>query len=74
MSNKPAKRMARDPAILIPEWPGGRMVVKNIPEFIRLELNILATFNSCHLFNLPLKRLQQIERAIQNQAISLLKR
>ncbi|WP_118975760.1 DUF6965 family protein [Taibaiella koreensis] len=53
--------------ILISEWREGCMVVKDIPQFIRLELNAAATFNPSHPFNPPLKRLQQLEKAIQNQ-------
>ena len=43
------------------------MVVKDIPEFIRLELNAAATFNPKHPFNPPLKRLQQLEQTIRTQ-------
>jgi hypothetical protein len=53
--------------ILIKEWREGCMVVKDIPEFIRLELNAAATFNPSHPFNPPLKRLLQLEQTIRNQ-------
>ena len=43
------------------------MLVKDIPEFIKLELNAALTFNPNHPFNPLLKRLQQLEKAIQNQ-------
>ena len=54
--------------ILIKEWHEGCMVVKNIPEFIKLELNAARTFNPAHFFNPPLSRLKQLEQAILNQA------
>lgn len=44
--------------ILIKEWHEGCMHVKDIPEFIKLELNAAETFNPKHPFNPPLKRLQ----------------
>ncbi|MBT2561335.1 hypothetical protein J7E50_10875 [Pedobacter sp. ISL-68] len=53
--------------ILIKEWRQGCMVVKDIPEFIKLELNAAATFNPKHPFNPPLRRLQQLEQSIRNQ-------
>lgn len=53
--------------ILIKEWWEGCMIVKDIPEFIRLELNAAATFNPKHPFNPPLKRLQQLEQSIRDQ-------
>ena len=53
--------------ILLKEWREGCMVVKDIPEFIRLELNAAATFNPKHPFNPPLKRLQQLEQTIRMQ-------
>jgi hypothetical protein len=56
--------------ILIKEWEEGCMSVKNIPEFIRLELNAARTFNPAHFFNPPLTRLKQLEQAILNQTTS----
>jgi hypothetical protein len=53
--------------ILIKDWKEGCMVVKDIPEFIRLELNAAATFNPRYPFNPPLKRLQQLEHSIRQQ-------
>jgi hypothetical protein len=53
--------------ILIKEWNEGCMSVKNIPEFIKLELNAARTFNPGHFFNPPLNRLNQLEQAILNQ-------
>jgi len=53
--------------ILLQEWREGCMLVKDIPEFIKLELNAAATFNPSHPFNPPLKRLQQFEKAVRNQ-------
>ena len=53
--------------ILIKEWREGCMVVKDIPAFIKLELNAAATFNPKHPFNPPLRRLQQLEQTIKNQ-------
>lgn len=53
--------------ILLREWREGCMLVTDIPEFIRLELNAAKTFNPKHPFNPPLKRLQQLEKAIRNQ-------
>ena len=53
--------------VLIKEWREGCMLVREIPEFIELELNATATFNPNHPFNPPLKRLQQLEKAIQSQ-------
>jgi hypothetical protein len=53
--------------ILIKEWREGCMIVKDIPEFIRLELNAAVTFNPKHPFNPPLKRLQQLEQTVRNQ-------
>ncbi len=53
--------------ILIKEWREGCMIVKDIPEFIKLELNAATTFNPKHPFNPPLKRLQQLEQSIRNQ-------
>lgn len=55
--------------ILIKEWREGCIIVKNIPEFIRLELNAARTFNPAHFFNPPLNRLKQLEQAILNQTI-----
>jgi hypothetical protein len=53
--------------ILIREWREGCMLVKDIPEFISLELHAARTFNPSHYFNPPLRRLQQLEKAIVNQ-------
>lgn len=53
--------------ILLREWREGCMIVKDIPAFIRLELNAARTFNPAHYFNPPVRRLQQLEKAIQNQ-------
>lgn len=53
--------------ILIREWREGCMLVKDIPEFISLELHAARTFNPSHYFNPPLRRLQQLEKAIANQ-------
>jgi hypothetical protein len=53
--------------ILIREWKEGCMLVTNLPEFISLELHAARTFNPTHYFNPPLRRLQQLEKAIQNQ-------
>lgn len=53
--------------ILLKEWREGCMYVKDIPEFIRLELKAAETFNPNHPFNPPLRRLQQFEKAVQNQ-------
>lgn len=53
--------------ILIKEWKEGCLSVKNIPEFIQLELNAARTFNPQHWFNPPLRRLQQLEQAVKNQ-------
>ncbi len=53
--------------ILIREWKEGCMLVKDIPEFISLELHAARTFNPSHYFNPPLRRLQQLEKAIVNQ-------
>lgn len=54
--------------ILIKKWKEGCMQVKDIPSFINMELNAARTFNPTHYFNPPLKRLQQLEQAILNQA------
>jgi len=56
--------------ILIKEWREGCMHIKNIPEFIKLELNAARTFNPMHYFNPPLNRLKQLEQAILNQTTS----
>jgi hypothetical protein len=53
--------------ILLKEWREGCMLVKDIPNFIELELNAAKTFNPKHPFNPPLKRLQQFELAVRNQ-------
>ncbi len=53
--------------ILLREWKEGCMMVKDIPQFIQLQLNAAATFNPQHWFNPPLKRLQRLEEAIRNQ-------
>ena len=53
--------------ILIKEWNDGCTSVKNIPEFIRLELNAARTFNPAHFFNPPLSRLQKLEQVILGQ-------
>ncbi|WP_118952347.1 DUF6965 family protein [Taibaiella helva] len=53
--------------ILIQEWREGCMFVRNIPEFIHMELHAARTFNPTHYFNPPLRRLQQLEKAILNQ-------
>lgn len=53
--------------ILIKEWKEGCMQVKDIPAFIEMELNAARTFNPNHFFNPPLKRLQQLEKAILHQ-------
>lgn len=53
--------------ILLPEWREGCMLVRNIPEFITMELHAARTFNPTHYFNPPLRRLQQLELAIRNQ-------
>ncbi len=53
--------------ILIPEWREGCMLIKDIPEFIKLQLHAARTFNPVHYFNPPLRRLQQLEKAIKNQ-------
>lgn len=53
--------------ILIKEWNDECISVKNIPEFIRLELNAAKTFNPAHFFNPPLNRLQRLEQVILNQ-------
>jgi|GEM_PF-1576457 len=53
--------------ILLREWRNGCMIVKDIPAFIRLELNAARTFNPSHYFNPPLRRLQLLEQAIRNQ-------
>ena len=53
--------------ILIKEWREGCMYVKDIPEFIKLELNAARTFNPAHFFNPPLNRLKQLEQAVLNQ-------
>lgn len=53
--------------ILLREWREGCMLVRNIPEFINMELHAARTFNPVHYFNPPLRRLQQLEQAIRNQ-------
>lgn len=53
--------------ILIKDWREGCMYVKDIPAFIKLELNAALTFNPQHPFNPPLKRLLQLEQVIRNQ-------
>ncbi len=53
--------------ILLREWTEGCMIVKDIPQFIQLQLNAALTFNPQHWFNPPLKRLQQLELAVRNQ-------
>lgn len=53
--------------LLLKEWKEGCMLVKDIPEFISLELHAARTFNPAHYFNPPLRRLQQLEKAIRNQ-------
>lgn len=53
--------------ILLKEWKEGAMLVKDIPEFIKLQLHAAETFNPKHWFNPPLKRLQQLEQAVKNQ-------
>lgn len=53
--------------ILIKEWKEGCMTVKNIPEFIKMELNAARTFNPMHFFNPPLNRLKQLELVILHQ-------
>lgn len=53
--------------ILIKEWREGCMLVRDIPTFIKMELVAAAAFNPNHPFNPPLKRLQQFEKAVQNQ-------
>ncbi|WP_078671078.1 DUF6965 family protein [Chitinophaga eiseniae] len=57
--------------ILLKEWKEGAMIVKDIPEFLKLELHAAAHFNPKHPFNPPLKRLLQFEIAVRNQIISL---
>jgi len=56
--------------ILIKEWREGCMFVRDIPAFIKLELNAARTFNPSHYFNPPLNRLKQLEQAILNQTVS----
>lgn len=53
--------------ILIKEWKDGCMLIKDIPNFIALELHAARTFNPSHYFNPPMRRLQQLEQAILNQ-------
>jgi len=57
--------------ILLKEWREGAMIVRNIPEFIKLELHAATHFNPKHPFNPPLKRLQQFEKAVRNQITTL---
>ena len=58
--------------ILIKEWRNGCMLVADIPAFIKMELTAARAFNPSHFFNPPLKRLQQLEQAIQNQTGSII--
>lgn len=53
--------------ILLKEWKEGCMLVKDIPEFISLELHAATHFVPRHPFNPPLKRLLQLEQAVRNQ-------
>lgn len=53
--------------ILLREWKEGCMYIKNIPEFIAMELHAARTFNPAHYFNPPMRRLQQLEKAILSQ-------
>jgi hypothetical protein len=59
--------------ILLGEWREGCMLIKDIPEFIKLELNAARTFNPGHFFNPPLNRLKQLEQAVLNQTVSNIK-
>jgi hypothetical protein len=56
--------------ILLPEWKEGCLHVKDIPAFIQMELAAARAFNPNHFFNPPLKRLQQLEKAILTQTNS----
>jgi hypothetical protein len=56
--------------ILIKDWRDGCMFVKDIPSFIKLELNAARTFNPSHFFNPPLNRLKKLEQAILTQTVS----
>lgn len=53
--------------ILIREWKEGCMLVRDIPAFIKAQVNAALTFNTTHYFNPPLMRLQQLEQAVKNQ-------
>lgn len=53
--------------ILLREWKEGCMRIKNIPEFVAMELHAARTFNPAHYFNPPMRRLQQLEKAILSQ-------